>query len=133
MLAFSFNYRIKNPGSGTLRIINSCKEAPLPEPEMKASNGGILITLFKDVLTEGQLRKLGLNERQVKAVIFIKENGSISNNEYQILCGVSERTATRVLSKLVSLDILQQIGTTGKGTKYILSRHKDANAATKTP
>ena len=31
------------------------------------------------------------------------------------------------------IKIFQQIGTTGKGTKYVLRRHKDAKGATKTP
>ena len=30
------------------------------------------------------------------------------------------------MTELVSLKIFQQIGTTGKGTKYVLRRHKDA-------
>jgi hypothetical protein len=34
-------------------------------------------------LTEEQLTKLGLNARQIKAVLFVKEKGRISNKEYQ--------------------------------------------------
>jgi ATP-dependent DNA helicase RecG len=34
-------------GRGTLKIINSCKEAGLPEPEIKEINGGLSVTLFK--------------------------------------------------------------------------------------
>ena len=34
-------------GRGTLKIINSCKEAGLPEPEIKEMNGGLSVTLFK--------------------------------------------------------------------------------------
>ncbi|MDX9882621.1 MAG: ATP-binding protein [Prolixibacteraceae bacterium] len=34
-------------GRGTLKIINSCKEAGLPEPEINEINGGINVTLFK--------------------------------------------------------------------------------------
>jgi len=124
---------IESWGSGTLRIINSCKEASLPEPEMKESDGGILITLFKDMLNDPQLKDLGLNDRQVKAIRNLKETESISNKEYQRLCNVSERTASRDLAELVSLDILQLIGSTGKGTKYILRRRKDAKDAVKTP
>ena len=37
-----------------------------------------------------------------------------------------KRTATRDLSNLVSSELFDQIGTTGKGTEYILRRHKDA-------
>lgn len=33
-------------GRGTLKIINSCKEAGLPEPEIKEMNGGVEVTIF---------------------------------------------------------------------------------------
>ena len=61
-------------GRGTLKIINSCKEAELPEPEMKEYDGGFLVTIFKKVLTNEELNKLGLNERRIKAVLYVKEN-----------------------------------------------------------
>lgn len=118
-------------GRGTLKIINSCKEAELPSPDIKEEFGGFSVTIFKDVFTEEQLRKSGLNERQIKAVMYVKENGKITNTEYQELNNIAERTATRDLAQMVELKILEQIGTTGKGTNYILSRHKDAKDATK--
>lgn len=39
-------------GRGTLKIINSCKEAGLPEPEIKELNGGIEVTVFNKLETE---------------------------------------------------------------------------------
>ncbi|MBS1543966.1 MAG: putative DNA binding domain-containing protein, partial [Bacteroidetes bacterium] len=38
-------------GRGTLKIINSCKESELPEPEMIEKDGGIQVTLFKPGIT----------------------------------------------------------------------------------
>ena len=35
-------------GRGTLKIIEACKQAELPEPEIKEEDGGIIVTLFKD-------------------------------------------------------------------------------------
>ncbi len=67
-----------------------------------------------------------MNERQIKAVMYVKEKGEITNKEYQGVCNISERTATRDLSHLVSLGLFMQIGVTGKGTEYILTRQKDA-------
>lgn len=69
---------------------------------------------------------MGLNERQIKAVRYVKERGSVTNNKYRELCETSERTATRDLRNLVSLKIFEQVGITGKGTIYILRRHKGA-------
>ena len=88
-------------GRGTIKIIDTCKQADLPEPEMKEMDGGFIITLFKDNFTPEQLTKLGLNERQVKAVLFVKENGRITNKEYQELNNTSERTASRELTGLI--------------------------------
>ena len=58
-------------------------------------------SLYKDNLTEEQLVKLGLNVRQVKAVLYVKEVGKIINKEYQEINKISKRTATNDLSELV--------------------------------
>jgi ATP-dependent DNA helicase RecG len=42
-------------GRGTLKIINSCKEAGLPEPEIKEMNGGVEVTLFISEVSESGL------------------------------------------------------------------------------
>ena len=94
---------------------------------------GWTIVFYKDKWNEENLKKLGLNDRQIKAVIYVKENGKITNQEYQVICETSNRTASRNLKELVSLKIFEQIGITGKGTKYILRCHKDAKGATKVP
>lgn len=112
---------IESWGSGTLRIINSCREASLPEAEIKESDGGILVTLFKDRFSEEQLIKLGLNDRQIKAVILTKTNGKITNQKLQELFGISKATATRDLTELVEKwDLLARVGETGAGTSYKL-------------
>ncbi|MCA6496027.1 MAG: DeoR family transcriptional regulator, partial [Chitinophagaceae bacterium] len=107
-------------GRGTLKIITACREAELPEPEMKEEFGGVMITLFKERFTEEQLRKMGLNERQVKAVLFVLENGKITNKEYQEKFGVSRMTATRDLTELVEKSILKSSDTKGAGSYYEL-------------
>lgn len=117
-------------GRGTIKITDECKKAGLPEPEFKEEFGGFAVYFYKDIYTEEKLRKMGLNERQIKAVLYVKEKGKITNKEYQEICNTSERTATRDLSVLVNQEILEQVGVTGKGTNYILKtpqrRHKDA-------
>jgi ATP-dependent DNA helicase RecG len=106
-------------GRGTIKIIDTCKQADLPEPEIKELDGGFIISLFKDNLTPEQLTKLGLNDRQVKAVLFVKENGKITNSEYQVLNEVSDRTALRDIEELTEKDILIKEGEK-KGTTYKL-------------
>lgn len=91
------------------------------------------VEFYKDRFTEENLKKSGLNGRQIKAITYVKDKGKITNREYQEYCNTSERTATRDLTDLVNKEILEQVGTTGKGTKYTLktsqrrqSRQKDA-------
>lgn len=97
-------------GRGTVRIIETCKEAGLPEPELSERDGGFLVTLFKNNLTEEQLVKLGLNARQVKAVSYVKEKGRITNSDYQILNEISDRTSSRDLEDLVAKGVLKRVG-----------------------
>ena len=111
---------IERWGSGTKRIIDLCKEQGLPEPKYKEEQGGFSVWFYRDIYTEENLRKVGLNERQIKAVMYVKERGKITNKEYQKVCDISERTATRDLTDLVSREVLAQVGVTGKGTRYIL-------------
>ena len=88
---------------------------------MQELDGGFSITLFKNTLTKEQLTTLGLNGRQVKAVLFVKEKGKISNADYQKLFSVSKATATRDLTELiVKFSILDKVGQTGAGTSYTL-------------
>lgn len=93
------------------------------------------VDFYKDSFTEENLKKSALNERQIKTVIYVKEKGKITNREYQEYCNTSDRTATRDLTDLVNKEILEQVGTTGKGTKYILKpperRRKDASQSQK--
>jgi ATP-dependent DNA helicase RecG len=98
----------------------------LREPEFKEEQGGIGVWFYKnaDVYGEENLEKLGLNERQIKAVMYVKEHGRITNSEYMNLANVSRQTATRDLSKLVKSKVLERKGIVGKGAEYFLRAHK---------
>lgn len=105
-------------GRGTLKIINACKQSELPEPEIREQDGGLLVTLFKDRFTEEYLKKLGLSERQIKAILFVKEKGSITNSQYQKICNTSKATATRDINELEDNGILINKGTKGSSAVY---------------
>ncbi|MDK2946691.1 MAG: ATP-dependent helicase RecG [Thermosipho sp. (in: thermotogales)] len=113
---------IEEMGSGTGRIIENMKKAELPEPEFREEMGGFSVYFRKDIYTEEYLKELGLNDRQIRAVIYVKKNGKITNKEYQELVNTTKRTATRDLKDLTVKKILEQIGETGKGTYYILKK-----------
>lgn len=80
----------------------------MPEPVLKEEQGGFISKIFKDRFTEDLLRKKGLNERQIKAIEYVKQNGRITNSDYQKLYDVSERTALRDLQVLNAKSIFQK-------------------------
>lgn len=108
-------------GRGTIKIIEACKDASLPEPVLMEEQGGFLSKIFKDRFTIEHLKNAGLNGRQIKAVEFVKLNGRISNKEYQEINEVSRITATRDLMKLVETDILKSSEIKGAGSFYTLT------------
>lgn len=109
-------------GRGTNNIIEACKDAGLPEPVIEENQGGISIVFLKDIYTEDYLRTLDINERQVKALLFAKEKGAITNATYQEINGIGKTLATEELGDLVGKELVQQSGTKGRGSKYQLVR-----------
>lgn len=80
-----------------------------------------MISSKKDICNKESLAKLKLNERQIKAVLFVKEKGEISNKEYQEICKVSKGTATKELKELIEkFNILERKGNVGAGTVYVI-------------
>lgn len=109
-------------GRGTIKITDECKKAGLPEPEFKEEFGGFAVYFYKDIYTEDNLRKKGLNERQIKAVKYVKEKGKITNKEYQEITNVSRQMATIDLAEIVKKGVFARIGKAGKGVAYQLTK-----------
>lgn len=63
-----------------------------------------------------------MNERQIKAIKYVREKGKITNAEYQKLLNVSKRTATNDLEKLVQKLLLKKIGKQGRGIFYQIEK-----------
>lgn len=108
-------------GSGTIRIIETCKQADLPDPELVEQEGGFSVTLFKNNLTAEQLAKAGLNKRQIDALLFFKEKGEITTSEYMMRYKVSERTARNDLNNLIKNKFIIREGQANM-SKYIFMR-----------
>lgn len=69
---------------------------------------------------------MGLNERQIRAVMYVKEKGKITNKEYvTILPAVSRATATRDLTELlIRKGVLKKVGKGKREVHYILMMQK---------
>ena len=111
---------IESWGRGTLKIINECVQFGIPKPKYFYDMSGFWVEFRKDVFDMEYLKSLGLNERQIQAIKFVKENGKITNSEYQANYGVARNTATRDLSELVDKGILKSSEAKGAGSYYEL-------------
>lgn len=111
---------IESWGRGTIKIINECKKAGIPEPVFTYDSSDISIEFRKDIYNEKHLQSIDLNERQVKAVLYVKEKGRITNKEYQEINNTTDRTALRDLEILIQLNIIKRIGEK-KGAYYELA------------
>jgi ATP-dependent DNA helicase RecG len=111
---FYFVELLEKWGTGTSRGITLCQNHGIPEPEFSAHPDWFSVTFAKDFYTIEKLRALGLSDRQIQAVRYVREQATITNKEYRELTGMSPRAALRELTDLCTREILVKQGTTGK-------------------
>jgi len=110
---------VEEVGTGTNKIIQWCKEWGLPEPCFEFTGTSLIVT-FKKPLHPEDLEKLGLNERQIRAVNYVVKQGSITNREYQTINNTTRYTATRDLGGIVKEGIFDKIGEGKRDLRYVL-------------
>lgn len=93
----------------------------MPEPDFEYTGTSLVVTIRKSKLTQKYLKTLGFNDRQNKAVEFIKENKRITSKKYADLFGVTDRTARNDLKELTDKNVIIQKGESKKTTYYELS------------
>lgn len=113
---------IESWGRGIAKMAEYCSAAGIPKPIYVNDDSDFWVQFRKDIYNEQYLRNLGLNERQVKAVLFVKEKGKITNSDYKELNGVSKSTATRDLSELVDKKMIRLEGSGKRDIHYILNQ-----------
>ena len=65
------------------------------------------------------LVRLGLSDRQIRAIVYLRAHSRITNREYQTEFGVSERTALYDLQGLVDAGLVLPVSS-GRGRSYLL-------------
>jgi ATP-dependent DNA helicase RecG len=123
---------VEKAGTGTTDMIADCRAAGLPEPGFKQCGPHFVTTLWRDWLTEEVMTRLELSDRQQQAIRQVKIAGKITNQDLRDLTGVVIRTASRDLEDLVKRGVLQKVGTTGRGTYYVLAQKLDTNRTNRT-
>lgn len=114
-------------GRGTLKILNACKEAELPEPEIIEKDGGVQVTIFKatssieakdsgpiggpiggpmggPIEKQSAFHSASLSTRQVEVLEIIKANTKISRRK------LAEQLNINVSAVQGHLDLLKEKG-----------------------
>ena len=112
---------VEKAGTGTTDMIADCRDAGLPEPDFEQRGPHFVVTLWRDWLTEDVIRSLSLNDRQQKAISFLRQLRRVTNAKYQEVTGTSRATAKRDLEELVSKGLVILIGS-GRGAYYQLPK-----------
>ena len=118
---FQWGY-IEELGLGIDQMIEEMVQAGHEPPEFLAKPHSFTVVLRnkRDERTVAPKWTRTMNERQTRALTYVRENGSITNREYQKLCSnVSAETLRLDLVDLVNRSVLLKIGSK-KGTYYIL-------------
>lgn len=117
---FQWGY-IEELGLGIDRMIEEMVQAGHPPPTFRATPYSFTVTLVKAKERPAvPAWTRNMNERQARALTYVRENGSITNGEYRRLCpDVSAETLRLDLVDLVEKGLLLKIGSK-KGTHYIL-------------
>ena len=100
-------------------IAYACKANNMPEPEMRNEQGGFVTIFHKQNVKREPQKVPDLNERQKKAIEYVKEHGKITRNEYENLFNVSSRTAIRDLDHLVKNTVFGKQGI-NKNSHYVI-------------
>ncbi|MDJ0753984.1 MAG: ATP-binding protein [Ardenticatenaceae bacterium] len=118
---FQWGY-IEELGLGIDMMYDQMVQAGHDPPQFKDTGYAFTVTLYnkKSGKTQPPKWTKNMNERQARALAYVRENGSISNSEYRRICSdVSPETLRRDLADLVERGALLKIGSK-KGTHYIL-------------
>jgi len=111
---------IESWGRGTIKMINECIRFGIPKPKYFYDMSGFWVEFRKDIFDLEYFKSLGLNDRQIQAMKYLKENGKITNSEYQTNFSVARNTATRDLTELVEKGLLKSSESKGAGSFYEL-------------
>ena len=116
-LLFLIKY-IERWGTGTNDIMKWCREEGLPEPIFKEVTGGFAVILRKFQIPEN-LESLELNERQKKAIEYLKIHKNITRKIYIEINNISPRQANKDLNDLLEKRLIRKQGR-GRAISYIL-------------
>ena len=110
-------------GMGIDMMNREMRAAGLPLPIYEDTGASFIVTLIgpgERWMAEKETRLLeGLNERQKKAVEYLREHGEINAKRYSELFQIDRATAYRDLADLMRKGMVEQTGK-ARATRYVL-------------
>ena len=112
---------VERRGLGVDHMIRAMSAAGREPPIFENRGTSFWVTLSgrRPVRPRRDLAQLGLNDRQIRTVEYLRLHGRLTNRDHQRLFGVSERTALYDLQGLVKAGIALPVSS-GRGRHYIL-------------
>ncbi|GAB3049783.1 ATP-binding protein [Virgibacillus ainsalahensis] len=130
---------IENRGSGIDTMIHTMKTAHLEPPQFKETRNSFIVTFKNHNFIDDEAiswlnayTDLSMSDRQVAALVYIRNNERITNREYQELNSTDSVTATKELKYLLQNDLIIQNGTRG-GAYYTLAANEQRNKSNSGP
>ena len=112
---------IEGLGSGVPRMINSMREQGLKDPEFGIYEHFFRITLYNQKGKQKPIQNYAdLNERQKKAIEFLKQHKSLKTKKYQEINNSSYGTSMADIKELLKFKYINKIGSY-RGAYYILN------------
>jgi len=105
-------------GRGIEKINEQCVAAGLPLPLIYYGSSGCWVEFRKNTHSAEKLREMGLNERQIETVAYVRENGEVTTTEHMQRHNISERAARYDLTELVNRGLLVRSGGTNS-SKFV--------------
>jgi len=120
-LAGAFHHAglVERWGTGTLRIITACLVHGIGRPEF-VTESGMFIARFRIVIENILPQGITLNERQQRALEYIRQHGRITAVEYQRIFEVKRTQAFRDLAELTQTGLLT-LKKHGRSSYYVES------------
>ena len=112
---------VEEYGSGFGRISKALNKAGLDEPIISEDKTGFVLQFKKKEYPVEYPDIENLNERQIKAVDYLKYKKRISNKTYQEINKTSKNTSIRDLNDMIEKKLLIRIGD-GRSLYYILKK-----------
>lgn len=111
---------IEKWGTGTLRIIQACKDRDMPLPEFTSQSGYFVVRLRKQVAISSRPHYQELTEHQKSMLRYVRDMKRVTVKEFAEQWHITGRQALRYLTELIDLDFIIRVGS-GRASHYELA------------